>query len=96
MKRTILVLSLTACLLTAVVVFQSFRKKDNDYTSDCNKLDYSGCIECKFEQRPDSVELVYYCRSDYNTIEEFKEETCRTLYIIGAMYYKARCRNQDD
>lgn len=95
MKRSNLVLSIAACLLLAATVFQSCKKDGDDYTTDCNDLDYSGCIECKVTYTADSSETTSICRVDYNSTEDFKAETCAGLAYFNGIGFTAKCRNQD-
>lgn len=94
MKRSNLVLTIATCLLVAAMVFQSCKKDDN-YTTNCNDLDYTGCIECELTISADSVETTTLCRSDYNSEADFKNETCAGFTLANTFGYDARCRNRD-
>lgn len=95
MKRSNLVMTIATSLLVAATVFQSCKKDDDSFTTNCNDLDYSGCIECQVVVSADSTESTTLCRSDYNTESEFKDETCAGFAIATALGYDGKCRNID-
>lgn len=81
-------------MMVFALSFQSCTKEEK-YTTDCNDLDYSGCIECRVEISSDSTETSQICRSDYNSESEFKDEVCAGFAVATVVGYNAKCKNLD-
>lgn len=81
-------------MMVFALSFQSCKKEDK-YTTDCNDLDYSGCIECKVAITSDSTETSQICRSDYNSESEFKDDVCANFDLAVAFGIDAKCKNLD-